>query len=112
MAAIQRYKTEMVRRSETAPQCGKADPDKQTSQRWVRACVRRRRPLSPHEERAMYFPMTPSVGIIIYESRLKIHRSLWCWSGWGCKIAEVKGLAAVESHPSAKCAEGWNPQFS
>ncbi len=28
-------------------------------------------------------PMTPSVGIIIYQSRLKIHRPLWCWLGWG-----------------------------
>jgi len=26
--------------------------------------------------------MTPSVGIIIYQARLKIHRPLWCWLGW------------------------------
>jgi len=26
--------------------------------------------------------MTPTVGIIIYQSRLKIHRPLWCQAGW------------------------------
>src|SRR5271157_1943439 len=31
------------------------------------------------------FPMAPSVGIIIYQSRLKIHRPLWCWLGWGVR---------------------------
>ena len=32
-------------------------------------------------KRAIGFPMTPSVGIIIYLSRLKVHRPLWCWLG-------------------------------
>ena len=26
--------------------------------------------------------MAPSVGIIIYLFRLKIHRTVWCWVGW------------------------------
>jgi hypothetical protein len=29
----------------------------------------------------MGFPMTPSVGIIIYQSRLTLQRPLWCWLG-------------------------------
>src|SRR5208282_6820123 len=29
------------------------------------------------------FPHDPSVGIIIYQSRLKIHRPFWCWLGRG-----------------------------
>src|SRR5271157_224130 len=31
------------------------------------------------------FPMAPSVGTIISQSRLKIHRPLWCWLGWGVR---------------------------
>src|SRR5260370_35994711 len=28
-------------------------------------------------------PMTPSVGIIIYQSWVTMHRPLWCGLGWG-----------------------------
>src|SRR5260370_38187727 len=33
-------------------------------------------------------PCPPSVGIIIYQSRLKLHRPLWCWLGWGMRSDE------------------------
>jgi len=36
------------------------------------------------KKRALGFPMAPSVGIIIYQSPLKIHRLFWCyWVGGG-----------------------------
>jgi hypothetical protein len=38
--------------------------------------------------------MTPSVGIIIYQSPLKIHRPVWCWLGWGVEGWRRKSLCA------------------
>ena len=37
----------------------------------------------------MEFPVTPSVGIIIYQSPLKIHRPFWFWLGWRVQGLEV-----------------------
>jgi hypothetical protein len=52
----------------------------------------------------MEIPMTPSVGIIIYQSRLKIHRPIWGWLGWGVEsgVKEFEVIAAA-GHPTRSC---------
>ena len=54
------------------------------------------------QKRAMGFPMTPSVGIIIYQSRLTMQRAIWGWLGWG-----REGSESQNPHPCAKNAQGW-----
>jgi len=54
--------------------------------------------------------MTPSVGIIIYQSRLKIHRPIWCWLGWGVDRLRMNPWCAARLASAAKadCVDGRN----
>ncbi len=48
----------------------------------------------------MGFPMTPSVGIIIYQSGVKIHRPLWC-----------AGMSHLECHPERHALRPYDRLF-
>jgi hypothetical protein len=52
--------------------------------------------------------MAPSVGIIIYQFRIKIHRPVWWWVGWGVGMGmkEFEGIAAEETHVSKSARRG------
>src|ERR1017187_7123088 len=52
--------------------------------------------VSVQRKRAMGFPTAASVGIIIYQSRLMIHRPVWCWLGWRVRwvMGEFETIAA------------------
>jgi len=45
--------------------------------------------------------VAPSVGIIIYQSPLKIHRPVWCWLGWG-----VEGWRRESKSPPLRLRSG------
>src|ERR1017187_2079313 len=73
-------------------------------------------------KRAMGFPMTPSVEIIIYQSRLTMQRALWSWSP-AVSLVLVRFRRApregrvlesdpTASHPSQKAAKNGAPASS
>src|SRR5271157_5357005 len=59
-------------------------------------------------------PMAPSVGIIIYQSRLKIHSPIWGWSGWGVDRLRMNpwcGARLASAAERAPSRQGQNSRF-